>query len=160
MRYQSCRVCDQDPCKMSSDIVECRTCHMLRYKFQVAKSGICNACEPLVWSCYVCNKIMLKTVKYCEQCEVKPYWKCDKCHETLPISVPYCLFCNPKWKCYKCQRWELYSNQECTYCKYQQTWTCYSCRRQFTQVVKSCPCLLYTSPSPRDYATSRMPSSA
>ena len=30
----------------------------------------------------------------------------------------------------------------------------------FNQVYVSKPCLLYTSPSPRDYAASRMPSSA
>ena len=124
---------------MSSKLVECRTCHLQRHSFQVAKSGICNACEPLVWCCYVCNKIMAKTTKYCEQCEQKPYWKCDKCHETLPISVPHCIFCNPRWKCYQCQRWELYENAECTYCKLQQTWTCYSCKRHFTAVTKSCP---------------------
>ena len=124
---------------MSSKLVECRTCHEQRYSFQVAKSGICSACEPLVWSCYVCNKIMPKTIGYCEGCEKQPYWKCDKCHEILPTTVPMCIFCHPKWKCYKCERWETFDNAECTFCKLQHPWTCYSCKRQFTAVTKSCP---------------------
>ncbi|GAB5780819.1 hypothetical protein JMUB7515_28050 [Staphylococcus aureus] len=33
-------------------------------------------------------------------------------------------------------------------------------QRQFLQPLIYIPCLLYTSPSPRDYAASRMPSSA
>ena len=124
---------------MANPLVECRTCHIQRHRTLVAQSGICKMCEPIVWCCYICDTIIARPTNFCEKCEKEPYWKCNKCQEILPTSLPSCIFCAPKWKCYSCQRWESFDSKECTFCKLHATWTCYSCRREFTAVTKQCP---------------------
>eukprot|EP00829_Urostomides_striatus_P018690 TRINITY_DN687_c0_g1_i2.p2 TRINITY_DN687_c0_g1~~TRINITY_DN687_c0_g1_i2.p2 ORF type:complete len:238 (-),score=110.47 TRINITY_DN687_c0_g1_i2:17-730(-) len=177
-----CKFCKYDmclDCESRDPKAKCLKGHDLKWSCSgegyTANKFACDACKlggrkcgPGRWNCKECHYDVCQICRPDASATFNPFKECPAKHE-LKWSCSAMGYPAPQFTCAKCSKDGKIGPGRftCSECKYDICQECRPAPQAFYFLTWELPtftrpnnCLLYTSPSPRDLSTSRMPSSA